>query len=182
MSQPGNESVFYESQKREEPGLWAIIAVSATVLVILAAMVIHSPQPGRLASPFDASVLWVAVPTLAALGVFLVLMRLARLETRVDAEKLHVRYRPVHLWPRDIPLRAIRDVELVRFGDERPEEHSEAWTPWGRVYKVASNTEAVVVRLENEPAVAIGSQRASELLDTLKAKTIRESETVAAAS
>lgn len=159
MSAPGQDILFEEEQSFRQPWVWALMAATVLLLVVVSGIVLSgaSVKPGSNRLP--------AVIGLASGGVVVIavalLMYFMKLSVRMDGKVLHIRFVP--LVKRDIPLEEIARWEARTY---RPLVEYGGWGVRyglrGVAYNVSGNR-GVQLELANGKRLLIGSQRAEEL-------------------
>jgi hypothetical protein len=159
---PANaEATFTEVQKFRQPLLLLLLAAVAAPFWYL--VVAHFLFGAAVEAAGDLAVAWLIAGVLIP-GFLLA----ARLKTEVSGRGLRLRFPP--FVNREIPFREIRRVEARTY---RPLREYGGWgIRWGgrgkRAYNVSGNR-GVEVELSDGRTVMVGSRRADELAEALRA-------------
>jgi len=149
VSETATDAHFRETQRFRQPWLWGLL-LGVALLVGGSLYVEGASGPG-------------AVIGLAVVVAALALFAVARLTTEVGDDSVRIRFFPLHLSARRVPLEEIERAEAVEY---RPIGEYGGWgirwTVGGKAYNV-SGSEGVRVHRRDASELLIGSQRADEL-------------------
>ncbi|GAA0677586.1 hypothetical protein ACFQDG_08645 [Natronoarchaeum mannanilyticum] len=149
MSETATDAHFRETQRFRQPWLWGLL-LGVTLLVGGSLYVEGASGPG-------------AAIGLAVVVAVLVLFAVAKLTVEVRDDGVRIRFFPLHLSARRVPLGEIERAEAVEYSPIRDYGGwGIRWTGGGKAYNV-SGSEGVRLDRRDANELLIGSQRADEL-------------------
>jgi hypothetical protein len=157
MPAQAHEILFEEEQSFRQPWVWALMAATVLLLVVVSGIVFSgaSAKPG---SNIRSAVIGLASGGLVVIAVAF-LMYFMKLSVRVDGEALHIRFYP--LVKRDIRLEEIARWEARTY---RPLLEYGGWgIRCGWKGMAFSGNRGVQLELADGKRLLIGSQRPEEL-------------------
>jgi len=160
------EIVFREVQRFRQAWLWMLIVAIAGVIVWALLRQIDFAVPFGDYPISDYGLLGFAILFAIGLPIFFYTIHLT---TELTAGTLYLRFLPLHFRWQRVPLQYIQSAEAVRYN--ALVDYGGYGVRYGRSGKAynVSGSEGVQLVLTNGKRIMIGSQRAEELAQALKA-------------
>ncbi|MBD3402572.1 hypothetical protein GF420_06730 [candidate division GN15 bacterium] len=158
------QPLFSESQRLTQPWVWILVVLIALLAFwsFIQQIVFNQPFGGNAAPD------WLLWTLLAAFGVGLpTVLAMARLDTRVYRDRIHLRYVPFA--SKSISLDMIESVEAREYRPLR--EYGGwglRWSPWAGSAFTVSGKHGVQLVLQGGRRFLIGSQQAEQLAGAIK--------------
>ena len=148
-------NVFQETQKFTQWWLWVLLI---SIFCIVCYGAVHQTLLNESSNESLTKNIFLILP-LAIFTLIFLLFLLLRLDTRIDAEGIHVHYKP--LVKRNVSWSEIKSLEVLNYGFVGG-WGIRLWTSYGTVYNVKGN-KGLAIELNSGKKFLIGTQKPEEL-------------------